>query len=716
MTQRFTLFLSALLMSSLSIAQNPWTVGLSGGLLNYYGDASEYPSFNLGVSRPAGALSIERRIGSVFRPQFQIMAGQIYGQKQYLNVQMRSFHTEASLKLGFDLVGLLNKESKLELSPNVGFVAAYYNPEVTYITTNELVQASHINQGEQFGTGLAWGGRLGYQFNDQWRGFTGLDMRYYLTNEVDAYVGTRSTTNDWLSYIFVGVGYSFGERKGGTFEEEQIPDPARLFNGQFTYNNLPKEGVTLNVYDEKDKLVAQAVTDAKGRFSVQDLKPGKNYEFKLEGDDRAFAEGGKVYVINEAKEKVAITDKPGDSRFAYTHITQDDVAQLDKLQIDNGATTMEGLFTHKKLAKSGVKLNLFDANGTKMASAVTDIAGKFMFEGLSPDQTYLIRLSEDGQDLFNQGRIYITNTDGKRVASAGKPKFNEFKFEHIAQEEANMMPLLVESDVESTMKGVFTYENLPRAGVMLYLVDENGNRMDSVRTGVDGSFKFSQLEPNKKYLVKISEEDMKDTKGVEMFFLNENNEPVMRAASEKGGLMSFDALPDDEIAGLQTLTHTEIGGAGKLLYRKESVDGEYVEGSKDENTMGSFDLVDNTLDSRDPSLKKQNIYNVDFEKETIFFEHDSYKISQNQKGDKGSVIAKKMKANPAMRVEIHGYASQPGTAEYNLILSQKRADELKRILVEDFGIDSGRITPVGKGEDASMSEEEARRARVIIIE
>ncbi len=44
------------------------------------------------------------------------------------------------------------------------------------------------------------------------------------------------------------------------------------------------------------------------------------------------------------------------------------------------------------------------------------------------------------------------------------------------------------------------------------------------------------------------------------------------------------------------------------------------------------------------------------------------------------------------------------------------ADELKRLLVEEYGINAGRITPVGKGEDATMSEVEARRARVIIIE
>ena len=42
------------------------------------------------------------------------------------------------------------------------------------------------------------------------------------------------------------------------------------------------------------------------------------------------------------------------------------------------------------------------------------------------------------------------------------------------------------------------------------------------------------------------------------------------------------------------------------------------------------------------------------------------------------------------------YRIQPGTEAYNLLLSQRRADELKELLVDKYGIDSGRIEAVGK--------------------
>jgi outer membrane protein OmpA-like peptidoglycan-associated protein len=267
------------------------------------------------------------------------------------------------------------------------------------------------------------------------------------------------------------------------------------------------------------------------------------------------------------------------------------------------------------------------------------------------------------------------------------------------------------------MKGVFTYNDLPKAGVKLYIVDAEDNRIDSVTTGVDGSFKFSELTPNKAYMLKVADGMVADPNGIDVFFVNQEGDPVMRAGVEEGERFSFEAMDEGDLASLQVL-HQEVAGQGKMLYRRESMDGEYIKGGEaDEDAMRGFELVDGTPDSKDkPRDPKEALYNVSFEKETIFFEHNKYSIDQNQDGSKGSVIAKKLKANPAMRIEIQGYASQPGTEAYNLLLSQRRADELKRLLVEKYGIDPGRIVPVGKGEDPAVTEQEARRARIIILE
>ncbi len=63
-----------------------------------------------------------------------------------------------------------------------------------------------------------------------------------------------------------------------------------------------------------------------------------------------------------------------------------------------------------------------------------------------------------------------------------------------------------------------------------------------------------------------------------------------------------------------------------------------------------------------------------------------------------------LKANPSVRVEIEGHADERGTNEYNLALGAKRADSVRRYLI-DFGIEPGRFSTVSYGEDLPLCRE-----------
>jgi OOP family OmpA-OmpF porin len=61
-------------------------------------------------------------------------------------------------------------------------------------------------------------------------------------------------------------------------------------------------------------------------------------------------------------------------------------------------------------------------------------------------------------------------------------------------------------------------------------------------------------------------------------------------------------------------------------------------------------------------------------------------------------IADVLKRNPQIdRVRITGYTDRLGAESYNLKLSQRRADAVKRYLIER-GVESKRLAAVGKGE------------------
>jgi outer membrane protein OmpA-like peptidoglycan-associated protein len=89
-------------------------------------------------------------------------------------------------------------------------------------------------------------------------------------------------------------------------------------------------------------------------------------------------------------------------------------------------------------------------------------------------------------------------------------------------------------------------------------------------------------------------------------------------------------------------------------------------------------------------------------REMIYFQNDQSQLSDSAKAilrDKVTVF----KANPAMRIVITGFASQPGTESYNFALGRQRADAAKAYLVSQ-GVDPVRIEVSTKGEGQLVVE------------
>lgn len=89
-------------------------------------------------------------------------------------------------------------------------------------------------------------------------------------------------------------------------------------------------------------------------------------------------------------------------------------------------------------------------------------------------------------------------------------------------------------------------------------------------------------------------------------------------------------------------------------------------------------------------------------REMIYFQNERAELSDSAKAilrDKVTVF----KANPAMRIVITGFASQPGTEAYNFALGRQRADAAKAYLVSQ-GVDPVRIEVSTKGEGQLVVE------------
>ena len=79
-------------------------------------------------------------------------------------------------------------------------------------------------------------------------------------------------------------------------------------------------------------------------------------------------------------------------------------------------------------------------------------------------------------------------------------------------------------------------------------------------------------------------------------------------------------------------------------------------------------------------------------------------------------VANYLKKNPNANITVNGYASPEGTEEYNLQLSQRRADAVKNLLVSKYGIEADRINAIGHGVGDIFSEPAWNRVGICTID
>lgn len=73
-------------------------------------------------------------------------------------------------------------------------------------------------------------------------------------------------------------------------------------------------------------------------------------------------------------------------------------------------------------------------------------------------------------------------------------------------------------------------------------------------------------------------------------------------------------------------------------------------------------------------------------------------------------VAHRLRENPELRIRIDGHTDAVGTAEYNLDLSQRRANSVKAYLVSQ-GIDERRMLATGYGLDRPVASNETPEGR-----
>ena len=109
-------------------------------------------------------------------------------------------------------------------------------------------------------------------------------------------------------------------------------------------------------------------------------------------------------------------------------------------------------------------------------------------------------------------------------------------------------------------------------------------------------------------------------------------------------------------------------------------------------------------------MRKALLETGKFVTNNILFDVNSATIQSNSYSilDKVGTI---LSENPDLKLKIIGHTDSDGGDEYNLKLSKKRADSIKKYLIDNFNIDSGRLLSIGKGESEPVASNKTKEGK-----
>jgi outer membrane protein OmpA-like peptidoglycan-associated protein len=487
---------------------------------------------------------------------------------------------------------------------------------------------------------------------------------------------------------------------------------AKLENtGIFKYDNLPKEGVTLYLYDENDNLVETVVTDADGRFQFSKLKADQN--FKIKPADEKMQEGSLVFTDSRGNTMSVL--EATDFGFKYKALDADIMRGLALMVEEDSDVSLAqnfvfsiGLFKYKNLPKEGITLRLLDENDNIIETVTTDANGHFVFSMLNPDKNYKVQVVGIEDESLIQSQLYFVDKEGNVMTGLlekDKYTFDQLQADYfftISQVNNGETELIITESFKDVI-GQFKYQNLGRAGVLLELLDENNKVIETALTDENGNFRFKQLAKESNYFVRLAEKDAGLLDASSLLMMDENNRPLEQETELTDAGFAFKTLPrsEESIAGMQL--GDRAMDFNKFMSAEASSKAKSDKLNKQEATdpMGGMEAL--TGAKNDLKLK------------TLYFNFNSVRLSNYDRYHLNHGVYKQVKKS-GQPILIVGYTCDLGTNDVNKEIALARAKEAKDYLIS-LGLDADRIEIEGiaPAEDSNMTYGERVESRRIDV-
>jgi len=162
---------------------------------------------------------------------------------------------------------------------------------------------------------------------------------------------------------------------------------------------------------------------------------------------------------------------------------------------------------------------------------------------------------------------------------------------------------------------------------------------------------------------------------------NEDNTILGSGLTNSAGRFNFDQTPCDDVYFVR---------ASKTGYSTEE---QSIEVSEDETEI-TIALIPEKLEAG---------FDLAVLLEPIYFDFDKSNIRPDAAVELQKVI-QIMKEYPGLRIDVRSHTDSRGNDEYNMALSQRRNDSTIQYIIEEGGIDAGRLSGRGYGESQLLNE------------
>ncbi|MCB1845147.1 MAG: OmpA family protein [Halioglobus sp.] len=206
-------------------------------------------------------------------------------------------------------------------------------------------------------------------------------------------------------------------------------------------------------------------------------------------------------------------------------------------------------------------------------------------------------------------------------------------------------------------------------------IDIDADTFDTVETTVNGGLGVRwmlgkrvgvRLEARALYSLDESETDILTTAGLNIYLGKVDADPVVQEVLDSDG----DGVPDDRDRCPGTAPGTRVDADGCPL----------------------------------PVAKVASV------KLKVNFDFDSTKVKEQYFSDLGE-LADFLKRFSDLQVDVEGHTDSVGSDDYNLGLSQRRANAVVDVLVNQYGIERSRLEPKGYGEAQPVASNDTKEGR-----